>query len=61
MNDIANIIVVAYQLLSAVDKVYLAKIKEFYIYYQMNSGAQGRNKDEVANEFDSMRENVERN
>lgn len=59
-NDLANIVVVSYFPLEGEDKVYLDKIKECYIYYQMNSGVEGRTEEEVANEFDQMRANVEK-
>lgn len=59
-NDLAQIMVLSNFPISEEDKIYLDKIKEYYIYYQMSVESNTKTKEELSQEFDTLRTNIDR-
>lgn len=59
-NDLAQIVLLSNFPISKEDKVYLDKIKEYYIYYQMSIESNTKTEEELSQQFDTLRENIDR-
>lgn len=59
-NDLAQIVLLSNFPISKEDKVYLDKIKEYYIYYQMSIESNTKTKEELSQQFDTLRANIDR-
>jgi hypothetical protein len=59
-SDLAQIMVLSNFPISEEDKVYLDKIKEYYIYYQMSVESNTKTKEELSQQFDTLRANIDR-
>ncbi len=59
-NDLAQIVVLSNFPISEEDKVYIDKIKEYYIYYQMSIESNSKTKEELSQQFDTLRANIDR-
>jgi hypothetical protein len=57
---LAQIVVLSNFPISDEDKVYLDKIKEYYIYYQMSGDSNTKTKEELSQQFDTLRANIDR-
>jgi len=58
-NDLAQIVVLSNFPIKEEDKVYLDKIKEYYIFYQQSITSNSRTREEIAQEFDQLRSGVD--
>lgn len=58
-SDLTQIVVLSNFPLSEEDRVYLDKIKEFYIYYQMSVDSNTMSKEELSQQFDALRANID--
>ncbi len=59
-NDLAQIVVLSNFPISKENKVYIDKIKEYYIYYQMSIESNTKTKEELSQQFDTLRANIDR-
>lgn len=59
-QDLAQIVILSNFPISDEDKVYLDKIKEYYIYYQMSGDHNTKTKEELSQQFDTLRANIDR-
>ena len=59
-KDLAQIVVLSNFPISEEDKAYLDKIKEYYIYYQMSIESNTMTKEELSQQFDILRANIDR-
>ncbi|MNC65619.1 hypothetical protein D3C75_1159250 [compost metagenome] len=55
LNDAAQVAMLTYYKWDKENEVYLDKVKQYYIYYHMNSGEPSKTKEAFAEEFDNAR------
>jgi hypothetical protein len=59
-NDLSQIVMLSNFPISEEDKVYLDKIKEYYIYYQLSMETNTKTEEELSQQFDTLRVNIVR-
>lgn len=58
-NELAQIAVLSNFPMNEEDKVYLDKIKEYYIYYQMSIESNTMSREDLSQQFDVLRANID--
>jgi flagellar basal body-associated protein FliL len=58
-NDLSQIVVLANFPIEEADKVYLDKIKDYYIFYQMSISSNSKTREELSQQFDELRAGVD--
>ncbi|RKD32843.1 cytochrome b family protein [Lacrimispora algidixylanolytica] len=58
-NDLSQIVMLSNFPINEEDNVYLDKIKEYYIYYQMSMETNTKTEEELSQQFDTLRANID--